>query len=151
LRFGRPAVALLLFVFAGIGAACQLNADDDDPEATVTQSIEVEAYDFYFEETSILLELGARVSVDFTNAGEQTHSFTVPDLDLEIEAESGESTEFSFTLPNEPGLLNFYCKYHPDQMKGTISIGGDDAPLDENNQVDESDADVEVDTNGNGY
>lgn len=141
----RLILATVLVLLAALAPACQLNAGDDEAEPDVTQTIELEAYDFYFEETSILLELGANVTVDFTNAGDATHSFTVPDLDLEIEAESGESVETTFQLPDQPGLLDFYCKYHPDDMKGTISIGGDDVPLEENN-VDDDDADVEVDT-----
>lgn len=126
----------LILVLGALGTACQNAGDTED--AAVTQAIEVEAYDFYFEETSIVLELGADVTVDFTNAGENTHSFTVPDLDLEIEAESAETTEFSFELPNEPGLLDFYCKYHPDDMNGTISIGGADVPIEEGVEVEET-------------
>jgi plastocyanin len=137
-------IALILLLFAVLGSACQLNAGDDDEDAAVAQAIEVEAYDFYFEETSFALETGADVTVDFTNAGESTHSFTVPDLDIEVEAQSAESTEVAFETPEEPGLLDFYCKYHPDDMNGTISIGGADVPLEED--VDDDDVDVEVDT-----
>ena len=140
----RRLIPLILVVFALLGSACQLNAGDDDEDADVAQAIEVEAYDFYFEETSFALETGAAVTVDFTNAGESTHSFTVPDLDIEIEAQSAESTEVAFETPDEPGLLDFYCKFHPDDMNGTISIGGADVPLEED--VDDDDVDVEVDT-----
>jgi plastocyanin len=133
---GRQLLIVTAIVLALLGSACTVDEEDGD-EDDLTQAIELEAYDFYFEETSLQFALGADVTVDFTNAGEATHAFVVPDLDLEVEAESGESTEVNFQLPDEPGLLDFYCKFHPDDMNGTISIGGADVPVEEEGVDDE--------------
>jgi plastocyanin len=144
----RKLTAAVSIAVALVVPACDVD-EEDDPD--VSQAVELEAYDFYFEEETILLGLGADVIVDFENLGDATHSFTVPDLDLEVEAASGESTEVEFSLPDEPGLLDFFCKYHPDEMNGTISIGGAEQPLEEEleEDVDEED-DADDDAGGPG-
>ena len=129
-----PGILLLCFslVLGGCG-------QDDEPEADLTQALELEAYDFYFEDTDLIVSLGADVVLDFVNAGGTTHSFTVPDLDLDVQASSGDSTEVEFQAPDEAGTVDFYCKFHPDDMKGTLSIGGAEAPLEEDVDVDDDD------------
>ena len=119
---------------------------DDDSDAAQQQSVTVEAYDNYYEQTSIALEPGAEATVTLENAGGVAHSITVNDLDLEIEAQSGESAESTFTVPDEPGSLDFYCKFHPDEMAGVITIGGADQPIEEDVDTEEDDdTDVDVD------
>ena len=122
-----------------MGPACTVNETDDADDEDLTQEVALNAYDFYFKETSMQLGLGSDVTVAFTNNGETTHSFTVPDLDLDVEVESAEATEINFEVPDQPGLLDFYCKFHPDDMKGTISIGGADVPLEEQQEEDDAD------------
>jgi plastocyanin len=132
------AVALL-----ALFGAC---GNPDETETAASQQVELEAYDFYFEETQFLFDLGARVNVELVNAGDNTHSFTADDLDIDVEVGSGESTNIEFEVPDEPGIFDFYCKYHPDDMKGTISVGGSDEPIQEDDDADnEDDADVDVD------
>ncbi|HWL64886.1 MAG TPA: cupredoxin domain-containing protein [Actinomycetota bacterium] len=135
-------IVALTAAVALVAPACAVDVEDDDDD--VIQEVELEAYDFYFEETSLPLQLGGDVIVDFVNAGDATHSFTVPDLDLEVEAQSGESTEVEFSLPDEPGVLDFFCKFHPDDMNGTISIGGAEAPLEEEGAVEDEDVDEDT-------
>lgn len=129
---------LLLFGACGGGG-------EEASEPAVAQEVELEAYDFYFEETAFTFDLGDQVTVDFVNAGEATHSFTADELDIDVEAPSGESTEITFSVPDQPGVFDFFCKYHPDQMSGTISIGGSDEPIEEIPEDEGNDADVEVD------
>jgi plastocyanin len=132
----RPLLVLVLVVLASFAPACTVNETDDDESDELTQEVALDAYDFYFKQTSMQLSLGADVTVNFTNNGDTTHSFTVPDLDLETEVESAEATEINFQVPDEPGVLDFFCKFHPDDMKGTISIGGADVPLEEQEDTD---------------
>jgi hypothetical protein len=92
------------------------------------------------------VELGAEVTIEFTNNGSVSHSFSAPDLDVEVEAGNGQDATVTFTAPDQAGSFDFFCKYHADQMNGTISIGGGDAPLEEDpDETDEDDEDVEVD------
>ena len=129
------------------GIAC---GTEEENEPAVSQSLSIEAFDFYFEPTSLAVEVGAEVTIDFTNNGEVTHSWTATDLDAEVEVGGGETGTLTFTAPNEPGSYDFFCKFHPDEMQGTISIGGSDEPMEEDRDPDDDDdedVDVDVDTN----
>ena len=143
----RLARLLLLGVVALLGAFAACGDPESEPNAPVSQEVEIEAYDFYFEPTEFTFDLGTQVTIDFNNVGEQTHSFTADDLDIDVEAASGETTDLTIDLPDEPGIFDFYCKYHPDEMSGTVSIGGAGDPIDDDdfpNEDDDSDVDVDV-------
>lgn len=129
-------------VLAVSGVAC---GEDSDDSGGQEQSFTVQAFDNYFEPTSLQFEPGAEVTLELENSGSVSHSITIPDLDFEAEAQSGDTIDNSFTAPSEPGSLDFYCKFHPDEMEGTISIGGADQPIEEDVDQDDDDADVEVD------
>ena len=136
-------VSILLAAFALVMGACADDAEDTDAQESANT---VEAFDNYFEPTSLQLEPGAEATITLANGGSVAHSFTVPDLDLEIEAQSGDSVDGTFAVPDEPGTLDFYCKFHPDEMAGTIAIGGADQPIEEDvDTEDDDDTDVDVD------
>ena len=141
----RPSVRIVACAVAALALFAACGDPEDETDTAVAQEVAIEAFDFYFDETQFMFDLGAQVTVDFVNAGEATHSFTADDLDIDVEAGSGETTELTFQVPNEPGVFDFYCKYHPDEMKGTMSIGGNDDPINEDAEdEDADDADVEV-------
>jgi plastocyanin len=87
-------------------------------------TVEVTAQDFSFDPTTVELEPGAETTVTLVNEGEQEHSFTSEELDIDVEAEGGEEAETTVTAPDS-GSFDFFCRYHADQMKGTISVGGE--------------------------
>lgn len=136
----------MALAFAGIalvGTAC-----GDDDESGASESFEVQAFDFRFDPTTLSVSPGAGVQIDFSNAGEVAHSVTIPDLDFEVVSESGEDASDTFTAPDTPGAIDFFCKFHPEEMNGTISVGGGDQPIEEDVDVeddDDDDADVDVD------
>lgn len=145
-------VSILLLALSLVMGACGNNEEESGAQESANA---IEAFDFYFEPTSLQLEPGARATVTLQNGGGVAHSFTVPDLDLEIEAQSGDSVDGTFTVPDRPGTLDFYCKFHPDEMTGTIAIGGADQPIEEDVDVEDDDdvdvdADVEVENTGEG-
>lgn len=142
----RKAVLLVAALTLAVAPAC---GREEDPGASVSQTVEVEAFDYYFEPTSLIVELGAEVTIEFVNNGSVNHSFSAPDLDAEIELGNGEDGTLTFTVPDQPGSYDFFCKYHADDMTGTISIGGGDDPLEEPQETeedDDDDIDVDVDT-----
>jgi plastocyanin len=116
----HASVLTALIVAALLVGAC---GEDDDGGSGSGDSVELVAQDFSFDPTTLDLPAGEEVTVTLTNEGEAEHSFTVEDLDVETEAEGGESAEVSFTAPEE-GTVEFHCKYHPDQMTGEISVEG---------------------------
>ena len=57
----------------------------------------------------------------FTNTGSVEHNFTVEGQSVSKDAEAGESASVKVDLP--AGTYQFHCKYHPTQMKGTLTVG----------------------------
>ncbi|MCI0814732.1 MAG: cupredoxin domain-containing protein [Chloroflexi bacterium] len=124
-----PVLALAL---AGV-AAC---GDDDDgggpSETTAPADIAtdapsdgattVQAIDFAFDKASIGGEAGSTVEIDFSNEGLATHTFTVDEIDVDLQLSPGESGTVQFTFPDES--FEFYCRFHPTQMRGTLEPGG---------------------------
>jgi plastocyanin len=97
--------------------------DDGGGDGGGATSVEIAAQDFSFDPTTLELPAGGEVTLTLNNEGEAEHSFTVEDLDVETEAEGGESSETTFTAPDS-GTTEFFCKYHPDQMTGEITVSG---------------------------
>jgi plastocyanin len=140
----KKLVLLVAAMVLAVAPAC--GEGEEEPGSSVSQTAELEAFDYYFEPTSLAVELGAEVTIEFTNNGSVSHSFSAPDLDVEVEAGNGEEASVTFTAPDQAGSFDFFCKYHADEMAGTISIGGSEVPLEEDpDENDDDDADVEVD------
>ncbi|MGH2786917.1 MAG: cupredoxin domain-containing protein [Actinomycetota bacterium] len=109
-----------------VGALLLGACGEDDGGGDSGDAVELVAQDFSFDPTTLDLPAGEEVTVSLVNEDDVEHSFTVDDLDVEAEAEGGESSEVTFTAPDE-GAVEFHCKYHPDQMTGEISVDGSSA------------------------
>ncbi len=134
----------LSLVFVALSVLAGACGNEGEDSAAQEQSVTVEAFDNYYEETTIALEPGAEATITLQNRGGVAHSIDIPDLDFELEAQSGDSVESTFTVPDEPGSLDFYCKFHPDDMTGVVTIGGVDQPVEEDVDTGGDDADVET-------
>jgi len=75
--------------------------------------IQLVASDFKFDKTSLDMQSGSQVKVEITNQGQAEHNFTF--------TEAGEDATATFTAP-AAGSYQFFCKYHPSQMKGTVTV-----------------------------
>ena len=128
----RPLRALSLALVAVTTAfsGCVFQEEDDDPELEQA-STSVEAFDFYFEPTTVFFERGVEATVTLQNNGSVAHSFTVPDLDVELEVEPGNGASTTFVTPGEPLAYEFFCTFHPEDMTGSLSIGTDETFEDE--------------------
>ena len=125
-----PVVVLLV-----VAPAC-IVTDDDDDSGLVEMTAEVEAFDNYFKSTTVILEPDTEATVTFINNGTTLHSFTVPDLDIETEAESAETSTVTFATTGLAGAYEFLCKYHPDEMNGTLTVEADtDVDVDEDEKI----------------
>lgn len=127
IRIGVLVLAAVVFAACGSedsGGSSTSDGSNDGGGGT-TQSVEVTATNFKFDPTSLDVEPGAEVAVTLTNDGEATHTFTVDDVDFEIQAEAGQSADGTFTAPDS-GSLDYRCAFH-SQMTGTISVGGSGA------------------------
>jgi plastocyanin len=83
-------------------------------------SIALSAKDFAFTPTALTVPSGGG-TVKFTNTGSVEHNFTVDGQSVSKDAEAGESASVKVDLP--AGSYKFHCKYHPTQMKGTLTVG----------------------------
>ena len=138
--------ALMVLVAAGCGSD-----EGNDTGAAVENTLAVEAFDNYFDPTTLSVDVGAEVTIEFTNSGSVAHSWTSSDLDVEVEAGAGEEASVTFVAPAEPGAYDYFCEYHPDEMQGTISIGGSDEEMEEQPEdTEDEDVDVEVETEEEG-
>lgn len=118
----RRLVALAAVALFGL-SACG-GSDDAEPGAGGdASSATVRATDFAFDPTSIEVDAGAEVEVTLVNAGNVTHSFTAEDLDVDVEAETGQEATATFTAPDEDTTIEFMCRFHPSQMTGEITVG----------------------------
>ncbi|MGH2731336.1 MAG: cupredoxin domain-containing protein, partial [Actinomycetota bacterium] len=94
----------------------------DSGNGAAVQSITMTATDFEFDPPTITMEPGD-VEVTFVNDGDVEHSFTSDELGFDVEAEPGEEASTTFTIP-AGDTFPFHCRYHPEQMRGAIYVGG---------------------------
>ena len=122
----RRLVALLAVALLS-AAACGGSSEDDDAapngeNGAGEPGLTVRATDFAFDPESLDVAPGEPAEITFVNAGNVTHSFTAEDLDVDVEAATGEETTASFTAPDEDATVEYACKFHP-AMQGEITIG----------------------------
>lgn len=122
----RRLVALLAVALLG-AAACGDSSDEGDPpprgEEGSAATATVRATDFAFDPTLIEVDAGEEAEVTFVNAGNVAHTLTAEDLDVDVEAATGEEVSATFTAPDDDTTIEFVCRFHPSQMTGEIVVG----------------------------
>jgi plastocyanin len=79
------------------------------------------ASNFKFDKTSLDMQSGSQVKVELRNQGQAEHNFTFTEAGANQDVEAGEDATATFTAP-AAGSYQFTCKYHPSQMKGTVTV-----------------------------
>jgi plastocyanin len=74
--------------------------------------------DFAFDPTTLDVSAGEH-TITITNTGSVEHSFTLDDDSVSQDVEAGESATVTFDATE---TIGFHCKYHPDQMTGTLTV-----------------------------
>ena len=139
-RLHRGRLLWIAVVLVAVTPACVVT-DEENDSGLVEMTAEVEAFDNYFKSTTVILEPDTEATVTLINSGSTLHSFTVPDLDIEIEAESAETATVTFPTTGLAGAYEFICKYHPDEMAGHLTVEAADVDVDGDAEVD---VDVDV-------
>jgi plastocyanin len=120
-------MALKRILIAAVAPLFLLGACGDDEGGdggdSAAGGIEITAEGIAYDKTSFEVEPGSEVEVTLTNNDETEHTFSIEDPAVEVEAEGGETASGTFTAPEE-GTLEFFCEYHPDQMRGEVTVGG---------------------------
>jgi nitrite reductase (NO-forming) len=119
----QHAFRLLATVFsvALLMAAC--SSDDGSDSSTDTggdggqQTMTIA--DFAFDPDTLTVPSGQDVTIEITNEDDVEHSFTLDDDSVSQDVEGGESQSVTLNLTEGIG---WHCEYHPDRMKGTITV-----------------------------
>lgn len=104
-----------------VGAACSSGGDGSgggspaSGGATATLGI----MDFQFEPQTLNVSSG-QTTITITNDGAVEHSFTLDDESVDQDVEPGETVTVTVDVSAD---APFHCKYHPDQMMGTLTVG----------------------------
>jgi plastocyanin len=75
--------------------------------------------DTAFQDGSLEAESGT-VGVFVENKDQTLHTFTIDELDVDLQIPAGSSVRVEFA--GEPGEYRFYCVPHQDVMEGTLTI-----------------------------
>jgi plastocyanin len=110
-------------------AGCGGGDDDDGGDSAASEqeqerpsgpTTDITARDFAFDPSEVTLAAGREVTIVLTNEDDAEHNITVEDLDVDEDAEGGQTGQA--TITPDAGSFDFQCKYHPNQMTGTITV-----------------------------
>lgn len=95
-------------------------AGGDQVESADALPVTVTASGFKFDPDTMEGHATHTIDLTFVNEDDALHSFTIDDLDVDVEASGGEEATETFT-PEEVGTFEYYCKYHSD-MTGKLEV-----------------------------
>jgi plastocyanin len=107
-----------VIVLTLVSAACSSDDGGDSGDGGGAADMTVTAKDFEFDPSTIDVSSG-ETTIEVTNTGAVEHSFTLDDDSVGVDIEPGESETVTVNLTATTG---FHCKYHPDQMTGTLQV-----------------------------
>ncbi|HEX2272533.1 MAG TPA: cupredoxin domain-containing protein [Acidimicrobiales bacterium] len=90
---------------------------------TASDDLEVDAYDAYFAPTYIKASAGRQFAIELHNEGTTRHTFTGPDLGVDLELEAGGRRTVTIKAPASGHAL-FFCRFHQlHGMQGAVVVG----------------------------
>lgn len=115
----RAVMLVAVIALTLVSAACSSDdggssGDGGGGAADMTVTVK----DFEFDPSTIDVPSG-ETTIEITNTGAVEHSFTLDDDSVSQDIEPGESETVTIDLTATTG---FHCKYHPDQMTGTLQV-----------------------------
>ena len=105
-------LAILLAAVAVLGAAC---GGDGGGGGETTDSVTMVDNEFQPSEFT-----AASTTVSLTNDGQAVHSFTIPDGDVDVVVQAGDSADADLS-GLDAGTFDFECTFHPE-MTGSVTV-----------------------------
>lgn len=132
----RNIAAALALSLALAGAACGTEdppepAGDAGEEALEGAPLDVTAADFSFSPGTLSVDTSEDVVITLTNEDDTAHTFTIDELEIDVEADGGGAQDAAVTAPDEDATYSFYCRFHPGQMTGKLIVGTGGAGTDD--------------------
>jgi len=123
-------MAAVVALSAGLMGAC--GDDDDNPivvdpnttavtDASGATRLQLIAADFEFDKETLTATAGQTLKLEIQNNGAVTHNLTVENLNVDMDVQSG-ATEEQTPVTASPGTYNYFCEFHPDKMKGVLTV-----------------------------
>lgn len=106
-------------VFVVAAAFSIYSAATYDSAVAQEGDVELVAKDVEFQQTSLQAE-GGEVSVFVDNQDGTLHTFTIEELDVDLDVPASKSARVTFDA--EPGEYEFFCRPHKEDMKGTLTV-----------------------------
>jgi len=107
------------------------------PPAAITGTVAISLNDNFFDlngqrDPTMTVKAGDPITIQLTNKGSQPHNMRVAGPDSQLDTgddvvsnpelvPGGATATLSFTLA-QPGTYPYRCDFHPDQMKGEITV-----------------------------
>jgi len=106
---------LLIAAFLGmiVLAACSSGS-------TPSEGLTVRASEFRFTPETIALKVGEPAQLTVTNVGNVQHTFTIPDLEVNLILASGQTLTADFT-PTESGSFELLCTVPGHKEAGMVA------------------------------
>ncbi len=112
-------LVVLVLALSVVGGACRRGAGAT-PTGTGSVRITMKATDYAFDPNVIRVAPGTQITIQLTNVGQIEHDFTFEEADVEVDVEPGETVEFTFTAPSQPGEYEFYCEVSGHKELGMV-------------------------------
>ena len=112
-------VALLATACGGDDGGTPAASGDNGGSGGGGNRVTVTAADFSFDPETVTAGVGD--TIDLSNEGDSPHNLQAEEAGIDEDVDPGE--KISVELDEvEPGTYDFICKFHPDDMKGTLEI-----------------------------
>jgi plastocyanin len=84
-----------------------------------SSSVTVTAADFSFDPATVTAAAGD--AIELSNEGDSPHNLQAEEAGLDEDVDPGATVSVDLA-DVEPGTYDFICKFHPDDMKGTLEV-----------------------------
>lgn len=112
--------AVLVVAAAGVLVACGSNSSSSSSSVSGGKTVDLTAANIAWSTTDIRVAAGD-VTFVVKNTDKVEHNLTVEGGgNVNKDVEGGKTVKATANL--KPGTYPFHCKYHPDVMKGTITV-----------------------------
>ena len=115
-RMRRPVIALML-VAVGLSTSASIAAS----AATKIRHVDITAANITYTPTAITAKAGQRITFALKNMDSFKHNLTIKALKVNKDV-LGATTGTATVKLKTKGTYEFHCEYHPQQMKGTITV-----------------------------